>query len=145
MRVLIKKRGAGKTTQMIYTSEATGMPIIVDTYGDKVRLMKKAISMNCSIPEPMTIVERRHSYNREDIRNGLLIDNAETICCTAINYYFYKNNLITNNSFHIIKNVTDIPDNIDLLQDALNYFLEANVVAITLSSENVFNTKGENK
>ena len=39
MRLLIKDRAKGKTTQMIYTSEATEYPIVVETEGQKSNLM----------------------------------------------------------------------------------------------------------
>ena len=53
MRLLIKDRAKGKTTQMIYTSEATGYPIVVETEMQKNFIMDKAKSMDTIIPEPI--------------------------------------------------------------------------------------------
>ncbi len=57
MRLLIKDRAKGKTTQMIYTSEATGYPIVVETEMQKNFIMDKAKEIDIVIPEPITINE----------------------------------------------------------------------------------------
>lgn len=86
MRLLIKDRAKGKTTQMIYTSEATGYPIVVETETQKRFLMNMAEDMDINIPEPIAVndIERRtRGYRIEKV----LIDEGYNIIAKALKEY----------------------------------------------------------
>ena len=88
MRLLIKNRGQGKTTQMIYTSEATGFLIVVETQARKNQIMEIAKKLNVVIEEPMTIDEIRKTKTRfrhPDIK--VIIDEGYNIIERALNEY----------------------------------------------------------
>lgn len=88
MRLLIKDRGTGKTTQLIYTSEATGLPIAVETSSRIDLIMKMANEMNCYIPKPILIKDLiEHKYRYENV----LIDEAEKTIENALNHYLNCN------------------------------------------------------
>lgn len=87
MRLLIKDRAKGKTTQMIYTSEATGYPIVVETESQKSNLMDKAKSMDVIIPEPVTINEIGHGKLRGCQPQKVIIDEGYNIIANALKEY----------------------------------------------------------
>lgn len=86
MRLLIKDRAKGKTTQMIYTSEATGYPIVVETETQKRFLMNMAGGMDINIPEPIAVndIERRTRGCRIE---KVLIDEGYNIIEKALKEY----------------------------------------------------------
>jgi hypothetical protein len=86
MKLLIKERGTGKTTGLIYTSEATGYPIVTSSKIQAHYIKDSAEKMGCIIPDPLTVEEIRQNkiLNRED---GILFDNVETILEAALNNY----------------------------------------------------------
>ena len=88
MRLIIKDRGKGKTTQMIYTSEATGYPIVVDTEFKKNNLINKSKEMDVIIPEPLTISD---IHNNKKLRGCLIekviIDEGHNIIEKALKQY----------------------------------------------------------
>ena len=90
MKLLIKDRGAGKTTGLIYTSEATGYPIV--TFGNvQARMIKDmAEKMGCDIPEPLTVdaVRNKHFYAPD---NNILLDELTNILEKALNVYLGAN------------------------------------------------------
>lgn len=59
MKLLVKKRGTGKTTGLIYASEATGYPIVVHNEVTLKLIEDMAKQLGCKIPEPMTVHELR--------------------------------------------------------------------------------------
>ena len=99
MRLLIKDRGTGKTTQLIYTSEATGLPIAVETSSRIDLIMKMANEMNCYIPKPILIKDLiEHKYRYENV----LIDEAEKTIANALNHYLNMHHSFAL-KMHIIK------------------------------------------
>lgn len=87
MRLLIKNRAKGKTTQMIYTSEATGYPIVVETEAQKSLLMDKAKNMDVIIPEPVTINDVERRKLRGCRIEKVLIDEGYNIIANALKEY----------------------------------------------------------
>lgn len=87
MRLLIKDRAKGKTTQMIYTSEATGYPIVVETELQKSNLMDKAKNMDVIIPEPITINEIERGKLRGCRTPKVIIDEGYNIIANALKEY----------------------------------------------------------
>lgn len=87
MRLLIKDRAKGKTTQMIYTSEATGYPIIVETQMQKSFIMDKAKEMNVIIPEPITLDEANNIRGRIKPNDKVIVDEGYNIIEKALKAY----------------------------------------------------------
>lgn len=89
MKLLIKDKGSGKTTGLIYTSEATDYPIITHDNISKHYIMDMAKQMECTIPEPLTVDElKRVPFYRG---KNVLFDNIESILERAINSYLDAN------------------------------------------------------
>ena len=90
MKILIKDKGAGKTTGLIYASEATGYPIVTSSKIQACYIKDQAERMECNIPEPLTVDEIR--LNRV-INHGsnILFDNVETVLEKALNEYLNAN------------------------------------------------------
>lgn len=88
MQLLIKDRQAGKTTQLLYTSEATRCPIVVPT---KIRiqyLLQMAEMLNLNIPQPLTISELiKNKRGVIDKPCEILIDEGYDIIEDALNAY----------------------------------------------------------
>lgn len=92
MKLINKKRQTGKTTGLIYTSEATGYSIIVNTEEERRYINKAVEKMGCTIP-PVYLVE--------EVRNGMkgtspidktagckfLLDDCEKILAKALESY----------------------------------------------------------
>ena len=57
MKIINRPRGTGKTTQLIYLSECTGVPIVSHN-PDFVKTL--AEKMGCKIPEPINIDKFSH-------------------------------------------------------------------------------------
>ena len=92
MRLIIKGRASGKTAQMIYTSESTGIPIA--TYGsDRVENIKMmAEKMGCDIPEPITYYELANNHHRGlSLYKSVLADDVDSILQKALNSYLNCN------------------------------------------------------
>ena len=87
MILLIKDRAKGKTTQMIYTSEATGYPIVVETEMQKNFIMDKAKEMDIVIPEPITIGEINNIRGRIRPDDKIIIDEGYNIIEKALKAY----------------------------------------------------------
>ena len=106
MKLLIKDRASGKTTGLIYTSEATGYPIVTNSKITANYIKEQAKEMNCDIPDPITV---------NDIHSGMglpsdvnvLFDNVETILKDALNYYLGANVVCATMSSPIKKNIDD--------------------------------------
>lgn len=87
MKLIIKDRGTGKTTQLIYTSATTGWPIVVYSEAMVKQIKSQAKELNCNIPEPMTVhdlLDRKHVYE------NIIIDEVciSGIIQNALNKYF---------------------------------------------------------
>ena len=94
MKLIIKDRGMGKTTQLIHTSEITGYPIVASTEAIVNDIKKQAERIGCKIPEPMTVQEllQEKGTGRREYDN-ILVDE---ICIggvlkDALNQYFGRN------------------------------------------------------
>lgn len=72
--LIIKERGEGKTTQLLYTSATTQYPIIVQNHSQVKFLLDKAKDLNLIIPVPMTVEEvkngRSHGMNYDRVLVG---------------------------------------------------------------------------
>lgn len=95
MKFLIKKRGTGKTTGLLFTSEATGYPIIVDDKKQVETLKSKANELGITIPEPMTSDTFRGDGRSHCLSvKGILIDEADNIIEKALVDYFSGANIV---------------------------------------------------
>ena len=90
VRLLIKERQSGKTTGLIYASEATGYPIATANEG-MVKLIKdRAAEIGCTIPTPVTFYELRNWNGRGTrLYDTVLIDEVEGILGAALNEYLH--------------------------------------------------------
>lgn len=90
MKLIIKDRGKGKTTGLIYTSESTGYPIVVHNEIAVNNVKDMAAKMGCEIPEPITMTTLKNGkLNHMNHRyGGVLIDNVDFILEAALNEYF---------------------------------------------------------
>lgn len=89
MKLLIKDRGTSKTTGLIYTSEATGYPIVTSSKIQAHYIKDEAEKMNCIIPDPLTVEDLR--YNKILSGSNILFDNVESILEVALNSYLDAN------------------------------------------------------
>lgn len=89
MRLLIKERQSSKTTGMLYASEATGYPIVVQNHARKRQLCEHAKSIGVIIPEPLTVKDIKD--NREYYHANVFVDEAYDIITEALNCYLGTN------------------------------------------------------
>ena len=90
MKLIIKDRGMGKTTQLIHISEATGYPIVV-AYKTMIDNIKStATKLGCKIPEPVLIYDIVTGKMQYD---NILIDEValDGVLKKALNNYFNSN------------------------------------------------------
>lgn len=85
MNILIKDRGKGKTTGLIYTSEATGYPIVTLTHDGVDYIKQQAHELECTIPEPITVQDLRNK--RENRYESVLVDDVDCILGDALKEY----------------------------------------------------------
>ena len=85
-RLLIKERGERKTTGLLYTSEATGYPIIVNTEMQLTYLMQQAKDLNINIPAPMTVRQLREQRGIRKPKN-VLVDEEYGVIHDALQNY----------------------------------------------------------
>lgn len=90
MNLLIKDRGTSKTTGLIYTSEATGYPIVTSSKIQACYIKDQAKDMNCAIPDPLTVDDLRE-FKHIHSGTNILFDNVETILEKALNTYLDAN------------------------------------------------------
>lgn len=92
MKLLIKDRGTSKTTGLIYTSEATGYPIVTLSKIQAHYIIDWAKDMNCIIPEPITVEELLNDKTKGIHRvENVLFDDVNTILKDALNSYLGVN------------------------------------------------------
>lgn len=92
MKLIIKGRGCGKTTRLIYASEATGYPIATTTHASVELIKEMANRMGCDIPEPITysdLINKRHRGNKR--YDNVLADDVNYILQYALNEYLNCN------------------------------------------------------
>lgn len=87
MRIIAKGRQQGKTTQMIYTSEATGVTIVVSSIQEKEHVKKLAKQMCCNIPEPVTAKELEAGKRQGRNYDFVMVDNMEKFLKNALESY----------------------------------------------------------
>lgn len=90
MRIINRGRGNGKTTMLIYTAYATGMPIIVHTRRQADLLLKQAKDMNVDV-EVFTVCEWNEL--RLPSKNGMsvLVDEANIMIEDCLKMYIGSN------------------------------------------------------
>ena len=87
MKVIKRPRGSGKTTQLIYTSEITGYPIVVSDTTRAENLKKMAKEMNCNIPEPIIFGNFKYQILGKH-RDKILIDDLDSMLEFILTEYF---------------------------------------------------------
>ena len=87
MKIIIKDRGAGKTTELIHASEVTGFRIITPTMGSVIHIKELAAQYGNKIPEPMCfeVYKANKKYLHDD---GILIDECQIILDKILDEYF---------------------------------------------------------
>lgn len=77
MRLILGRRGTGKTIQAIMTSNATGAVILVADERKKEFVITEAKRLKRKIPEPITVFDLRRW--RSSVKPVLIIDDLEKI------------------------------------------------------------------
>ena len=85
VNLIIKDRQKGKTTQLIYISEATRYPIVVPFEAQKKHIIELANQMHCFIETPLTIREMKAKWI--SVKTPILFDNIECILADAVQQY----------------------------------------------------------
>lgn len=89
MNLIIKNRGSGKTTQLLYTSATTGKVIVAATNAACKYLKQMAKDLGVNIPEPISFYDfTNHKYDKNIIEDGILIDDLESILPKVLSDYF---------------------------------------------------------
>lgn len=89
MNLLIKNRAEGKTTGLIYTSEATQYPIVTFNKQSIAYIKHMADEMGCLIPEPLCVGDFRGESNRgRRLPENILVDEVGMVLEDALNSYF---------------------------------------------------------
>lgn len=88
MNLIIKEHGEGKTTQLIYTSEATQYPILVYDNFRKNQLIDQANKLDCYIPEPLVFDQIKLPLSNFD---NILIDDGQQIIERTLRSYLGTN------------------------------------------------------
>lgn len=92
MNLLIKNRASGKTTGLIYTSEATQYPIVTFNRRSIEYIKHMADDMGCIIPEPLCILDfRGNSASGRRLPDNILLDEAGMVISDALNTYLGTN------------------------------------------------------
>lgn len=92
MVLLIKDRGNGKTTGLIYTSEATQYPIVTFNRVSIGYIKNIAKDMGCLIPEPLCLEDfKGNSARRRRLPDNVLLDEAGVILEDALKAYLGTN------------------------------------------------------
>lgn len=76
MNKLLMKRGKGKSTAVVYTSAATGYPIMTCSKCRAQQLLDMADGLGVKIPDPIFPLDDSTRGKRID---GVLVDDAEEI------------------------------------------------------------------
>lgn len=87
MKIIKRPRQSGLTTQLIYTSEITGYPIVVLDTVRAENLKKMAKRMNCNIPEPIIFSNFKHQIIGKH-RDKILIDDVDHMLEHILTEYF---------------------------------------------------------
>ena len=86
--LIIKDRGTGKSTQLLYASAATQYPILTKTKNMANNLLKMADDLELYIPVPLTENDIKSIESREiRLPENILVDEGYDLIGTALNYY----------------------------------------------------------
>lgn len=85
INLIIKDRGTGKSTQLLYTSAVTQYPILTKTKNMADNLLKMADDLELYIPVPLTEYDIESSGIK--LPENILIDEGYDLIGTALNYY----------------------------------------------------------
>lgn len=90
MKLIIKDRGMGKTTQLIHISEATGYPIATAYKKTIDHIKSTAKKLGYNIPEPVLVSDIATGKIRYD---NILVDEItlDGVLKKALNNYFNSN------------------------------------------------------
>lgn len=90
MKLIIKDRGMGKTTQLIYISELTGYPIVAAHKTTIGHIKSMAKKLGCNITEPVLVSDVATGKTRYD---NILVDEVtlDGVLKKALNNYFNSN------------------------------------------------------
>lgn len=92
MKLIIKGRQTGKTTGLIYTSEATGYNIITINKTQAKAVEKMAKDMGCNIPRVLTVEDIKNPIDIDvSMERKFLVDDAELILQDALEKYLGVN------------------------------------------------------
>lgn len=83
--LVIKDRGTGKSTQLVYTSAVTQYPIITQHRTSIIHLMDLANELGVVIPTPMTIDDYKARGRIHE--NHILIDEGYDLIGEALDAY----------------------------------------------------------
>ena len=83
--LIIKDRGTGKTTQLLYTSATTQYPILTKTKNMADNLLKMADDLELCIPVPLTEYDIESKWIK--LPENILVDEGYDLIGTAIDYY----------------------------------------------------------
>ena len=83
--LVIKDRGTGKSTQLVYTSAITQYPIIVPVRTRIMYLLDLANELNVIIPTPMTVEDYQARGRIHE--NNILIDEGYDLIGEALDAY----------------------------------------------------------
>ena len=86
-RIILKERGKGKSTGLLYTSEATGYRIICYTRKQCEYLKNMAKELNLKIPDPMDL-KTYMDIKGHMIDSGILIDDLDACLDKILRDYF---------------------------------------------------------
>lgn len=84
MNWIIKDRGKGKTTTLIFTSAATGYPIITQTRKQADFIKHRAKELELNIPEPIAFDSDYHIKTTGLRHEKVLIDEAKPLIERAL-------------------------------------------------------------
>ncbi len=88
MKLIVKGRGSGKTTRLIYASEVTGIPIATSTRVNAEHIKDMAERMGCNIPEPTTYRDlASNCYLGSTKYDSVLADDVDSIIQKALDSY----------------------------------------------------------
>ena len=83
--LVIKDRGTGKSTQLVYTSAVTQYPIITQHRTSIMHLMDLANELGVVIPTPMTVDDYKAKGRIQE--NHILIDEGYDLIGEALDAY----------------------------------------------------------
>lgn len=85
MKIIYKPRGKGKTTQLLYSSDTTRIPILVATEAQKRLLIDNAQFLGLNIPQPLSVADIINGRRGGSHIESCYVDNAEIVLSSLIN------------------------------------------------------------